>query len=197
MSSNPRRIIENALDLVMVLARARRGAVLSCQDGRMSLVASRGLDQSVLNNIQRVWSCSHRSLVARTPLYSEGTETFLALPCLEKSELVGVLYVDTPGPSFRLPTEHLATFSGIFGRAIRSLSAPSTPQRRDWAIELDHAAPDDLERERLLLLLTRNEWNISRVARILNVTRMTVYNRLVRFNIPRERVAKTQRRVRV
>jgi transcriptional regulator of acetoin/glycerol metabolism len=48
-----------------------------------------------------------------------------------------------------------------------------------------------------LLLLTRNEWNISRVARILNVTRMTVYNRLVRFNIPRERVPKTQRRVRV
>lgn len=197
MSSNPGRIIENALDLVMVLARARRGAVLSCQEGRISLIASRGLDQSVLNNIQRVWSCSHRSLMARAPLYSEGPDTFLALPCLEKSELVGVLYVDTPGPSFRLPPEHLATFSGIFGRAIRALSAPFTPQRRDWPMALDNAAPDDLERERLFLLLTRNEWNISRVARILNVTRMTVYNRLARFNIPRERVTKTQRRVRV
>jgi hypothetical protein len=197
VSSNPRRIIENALDLVMVLTRARRGAVLACREGRISLVASRGLDQNVLNNIQRVWSSCQRSLVARTPLYSEGPDAFLALPCLEKSELVGMLYVDTPEPAFRLPPEHLATFSGIFGRGLRALAAPSASQRRDWAIELDHAAPDDLERERLLLLLTRNEWNISRVARILNVTRMTVYNRLVRFNIPRERVSKTQRRVRV
>ena len=197
MSGNPRRIIENALDLVMVLARARRGAVVSCKEGRISLVASRGLDQGVLNSIQRVWSCSQRSLVARTPLYSEGPQTFLALPCLEKSELMGVLYVDTPGPAFRLPPEQLATFSGIFGRAIRALASPLNNQRSDWAMELDRAEPDALERERLLLLLTRNEWNISRVARILNVTRMTVYNRLVRFNIPRERVSKTQRRVRV
>ena len=197
MSGNPRRIIENALDLVMVLARARRGAVVSCREGGISLVASRGLDQGVLNSIHRVWSCSQRSLVARTPLYSEGPETFLALPCLEKSELMGVLYVDTPGPAFRLPPEQLATFSGIFGRAIRALGSPLNNQRSDWAMELDRAEPDDLERERLLLLLTRNEWNISRVARILNVTRMTVYNRLVRFNIPRERVQKTQRRVRV
>jgi transcriptional regulator of acetoin/glycerol metabolism len=47
-----------------------------------------------------------------------------------------------------------------------------------------------MEREKLLLLLNRNEWNIARVARLMGVTRRTVYLRLQRYNIPRERVPK-------
>jgi DNA-binding NtrC family response regulator len=40
------------------------------------------------------------------------------------------------------------------------------------------------------LLLDHNEWNVSRVARVLGVTRMTIYNRLRRFAIQRQRVPK-------
>jgi transcriptional regulator of acetoin/glycerol metabolism len=53
----------------------------------------------------------------------------------------------------------------------------------------------DIEREKLLLLLNRNEWNIARVARLMGVTRRTVYLRLRRYNIPRERIRKTPLRV--
>ena len=53
-----------------------------------------------------------------------------------------------------------------------------------------------MEREKLLLLLNRNEWNIARVARLMGVTRRTVYLRLQRYKIPRERVLKTRVRAR-
>jgi len=49
---------------------------------------------------------------------------------------------------------------------------------------------------KLLLLLNRNEWNIARVARLMGVTRRTVYLRLQRYNIPRERVPKPGHRLR-
>ena len=52
-----------------------------------------------------------------------------------------------------------------------------------------------MEREKLLLLLNRNEWNIARVARMMGVTRRTVYLRLQRYNIPRERVPKSRAEV--
>jgi transcriptional regulator of acetoin/glycerol metabolism len=42
----------------------------------------------------------------------------------------------------------------------------------------------------LRALLDEHEWNVSRVARLLSVTRMTVYNRLRRLGIARERVSK-------
>jgi transcriptional regulator of acetoin/glycerol metabolism len=51
-----------------------------------------------------------------------------------------------------------------------------------------------MEREKLLLLLNRNEWNIARVARLMGVTRRTIYLRLERYKIPRERVRKSKPR---
>jgi transcriptional regulator of acetoin/glycerol metabolism len=51
---------------------------------------------------------------------------------------------------------------------------------------LESALQEDIERRRLVLLLRRHEWNISRVARELGVTRQTVYNRLQALGIDRE-----------
>jgi DNA-binding NtrC family response regulator len=49
----------------------------------------------------------------------------------------------------------------------------------------------EIERQRLLAALQRNEWNIARVARLLGVTRRTIYLRLARHEIPRRRVPKS------
>jgi len=64
-----------------------------------------------------------------------------------------------------------------------------------WETYLERTPVQDLEREKLLLLLNRNEWNIARVARLMGVTRRTIYLRLQRYNIPRERVPKGRLRV--
>ena len=55
--------------------------------------------------------------------------------------------------------------------------------------------PDDVGAacERLLYLLSKHEWNIARVARVMGVTRRTVYLRLERFNLSRKRLPKTPR----
>jgi transcriptional regulator of acetoin/glycerol metabolism len=37
----------------------------------------------------------------------------------------------------------------------------------------------------LFAILEQNEWNIARVARLLGVTRPTIYARLERFGLPR------------
>jgi transcriptional regulator of acetoin/glycerol metabolism len=43
-------------------------------------------------------------------------------------------------------------------------------------------------------LLDRNEWNIARVARLMRVTRRTVYLRLERYGVERKKVRKTPER---
>ena len=49
----------------------------------------------------------------------------------------------------------------------------------------------EIERQRLLSALERHEWNIARVARLIGVTRRTIYLRLKRYKIDRRRVPKT------
>jgi transcriptional regulator of acetoin/glycerol metabolism len=63
-----------------------------------------------------------------------------------------------------------------------------------WETYLERTPVEDMEKEKLLLLLNRNEWNIARVSRLMGVTRRTIYLRLQRYNIPRERVPKTRLR---
>jgi len=42
----------------------------------------------------------------------------------------------------------------------------------------------------LMLLLSRNEWNIARVARLLGVSRVTVYHRLAKYGLSRKQPQK-------
>jgi transcriptional regulator of acetoin/glycerol metabolism len=46
-------------------------------------------------------------------------------------------------------------------------------------------------RDRLVSLLHRNEWNIARVARVMGVTRRTIYLRLKRYGIDRQVVPRS------
>jgi transcriptional regulator of acetoin/glycerol metabolism len=55
---------------------------------------------------------------------------------------------------------------------------------------LERTTVDDVARQQLLVLLERNEWNIARVARVMNVTRATIYNRIARLHIQRRHVPK-------
>jgi transcriptional regulator of acetoin/glycerol metabolism len=90
----------------------------------------------------------------------------------------------------------LAKFSRILAKAVADLaSTEATRGIADaWTTYLERTPVEDMEREKLLLLLNRNEWNIARVARLMGVTRRTIYLRLQRYNIPRERVPKTRLR---
>jgi transcriptional regulator of acetoin/glycerol metabolism len=47
------------------------------------------------------------------------------------------------------------------------------------------------EKERLVAILSANQWNILRVAKLIGVTRRTVYLRMQRWGIERKKPKKT------
>jgi transcriptional regulator with GAF, ATPase, and Fis domain len=214
-ADDPRRLAERTLEVVMSLNNGRSGAVFSHQNDRVALFASRGIDQSVLDNVQAVWSRFRDSLLKGETFYvpdraaerrvhleardQNSAASFALIPVFDEEVLVALLYVDSMDPHFCAAhdLERLSKFSRIVAKAVTD----TTPTTRDggsrthseaWETYLERTPVEDMEREKLLLLLNRNEWNIARVARLMGVTRRTIYLRLQRYNIPRERVPKTR-----
>jgi transcriptional regulator with GAF, ATPase, and Fis domain len=208
-ADDPRRLAERTLEVVMSLLNGRSGAVFTCEK-QPTLFASRGIDQAVLDLIPAVWSlqqdalrrgdtyyCPDRSGDRRLPSAGPdrpGPASFALVPVLDEETLVALLYVDSHEPHFcdAHDLERLSKFSRIIAKAVNETDAPPRGSGDAWETYLERTPVEDMEREKLLLLLNRNEWNIARVARMMGVTRRTVYLRLQRYNIPRERVPKSR-----
>jgi hypothetical protein len=212
-AGDPRRLAERTLDVIMSLTNGRSGAVFAREGEGLHLFASRSIDQHVLDASQAVWSRHSESLQRGETFYVSdwaadrripsprgrgGPAAFAVVPTFDGEELIALLYVDSLDPHFC--EEHdlarLQKFTRIIAKAVRESStggAPVSPSNV-WETYLERTPVEDMEREKLLLLLNRNEWNIARVARLMGVTRRTVYLRLQRYNIPRERVAKSRPR---
>jgi transcriptional regulator with GAF, ATPase, and Fis domain len=210
-ADDPRRLGERTLDVVMTLTNGRSGAVFSRDDDRIVLFASRGIDQSVLDAAQQVWDSFRPELEKGETFYVPDRETdrrlpkaaavppsLAVVPVFSEEKLSALLYVDSLEPHFCAShdLDRLTKFSRIIAKAVgQADAAPAQASRAEaWEAYLERTPVEDMEREKLLLLLNRNEWNIARVARLMGVTRRTVYLRLQRYNIPRERVPKTRLR---
>jgi len=213
-ADDPRRLAERTLEVVMSLSNGRSGAVFSREGERMTLFASRGIDQHVLEAVETIWTRFRDTLqkgelfyvpdrTADRRLKKEaergGPTSFAVVPVFEGENLISLLYVDSLDPHFCTAhdLERLKKFSRIVAKAVgESGTTTQTVEARAeaWEAYLERTPVEDMEREKLLLLLNRNEWNIARVARLMGVTRRTIYLRLQRYNIPRERVRKTRMR---
>jgi GAF domain-containing protein len=209
-ADDPRRLAERTLEVVMSLNNGRSGAVFSCEDDRVTLFASRGIDQTVLDSVQSVWDRFKDSLLKGETFYvperstdrrlpadqgDRSASSFAMVPVFDGETLVALLYVDSLDPHFCAShdLERLGKFSRIVAKAVTDTVSPRERNRATsdaWETYLERTPVEDMEREKLLLLLNRNEWNIARVARLMGVTRRTIYLRLQRYNIPRERVPK-------
>jgi hypothetical protein len=206
----PRRLGERTLEVVMALVNGRSGGVFAVADARLTLFASRGIDQHVLDAIETLWRRSRRALREGKPIYvpechwdgelaaKEGPASLALFPVLDGGRLVALLYVDSVDPHF-CPSgeiERLTRFSRVLAGAVRPDAAQNgaPAEVTGWESYLERTPVHDIERQKLLLLLRRNEWNIARVARLMGVTRRTIYLRLQRYDIPRERVYKTRLR---
>ena len=207
-----RRLAERTLEVVMSLTNGRSGAVFTCSGDEPVLFASRGIDQAVLDIVPAAWSLERDALRRGEAYYvadrtaerrlpaaepgRPGPASFVLVPVFQEESLLALLYVDSLDPHFcdAHDLERLSKFSRIVAKAIAdTAAAPGRAIPTDaWETYLERTPVEDLEREKLLLLLNRNEWNIARVARLMGVTRRTVYLRLQRYSIPRERVPKTR-----
>ncbi len=211
-ADDPRRLAERTLEVVMSLLNGRAGAVFTCAGDEVTLFASRGIDQAVLEVVPASWRsqrdafrrgetfyvpdrASERRLPASV-IDRAGPASFAIAPVLEEESLVALLYVDSQDPHFcdTHDLDRLSKFSRIVAKSVSDTASPhgSGGTADSWEAYLERTPVEDMEREKLLLLLNRNEWNIARVARMMGVTRRTVYLRLQRYNIPRERVPKSR-----
>jgi hypothetical protein len=212
-ADDPRRLAERTLEVVMSLLNGRAGAVFTCNGDGVTLFASRGIDQAVLDIVPAVWATQKggfsqgemfyvpdrsgdRRLPAAVAERPGGPAAFAVSPVLEDEALLALLYVDSQEPHFcdAHDLERLSKFSRIVAKSVRESASPRAAAGAgdSWETYLERTPVEDMEREKLLLLLNRNEWNIARVARMMGVTRRTVYLRLQRYNIPRERVPKSR-----
>lgn len=197
----------------MALSNGRAGAIFKKEGKGITLHTSRGIDQKVLDAVQTVWA-RHRDLLAKGEVFyvpdrfadrrlpkeqrESGVTSFVVVPVFAADELLALLYVDSRDPHFCEPhdLERLTKLSRIVAKAVSGDDvSPAEPPETVWRNYLERTPLEDMEREKLLLLLNRNEWNISRVARLMGVTRRTIYMRLARHKIPREKVPKTRRRL--
>jgi DNA-binding NtrC family response regulator len=105
----------------------------------------------------------------------------ILVPAAKDGHVLGLIYLRTD-----------AVDQGLMSEAARAVTAAlgaSEELDRVRAVNL----PRDAERDYLLQRLELHEWNIARVAREVGVTRTTVYARMRRLNIPREKIPKSRR----
>ncbi len=192
-------LVASVMRLVRLWVPARAVAFFEFTSGGTRLAFADLIDQGTLWDAQL--------LASRPPLglregaafrgRGHGGRSFLVLPCRphEGGLLRGLLYVELheaveirPLRPLRALSEMLAAalvddgFSEAAGEAPTSDPAPREPA----------PMPDEPQSANLVFLLEHNEWNVSRVARLLGVTRMTVYNRLRRAGVGRKRIPKAQ-----
>ena len=178
---------EQLLRALLGFTGGTRAAIFEVRlsDG-LRLFASRGIDQYALESVEAVWKAHRPQLGAASPVLRGDGVLF---PVMLGDHLAGVMYTD--GFRGRAPAERalqaLAQCARVAGHALAG-------QRSEPARYLGATSPDDVARDQLLVLLEQHEWNISRVARELGVTRPTVYARLERYGLPRLRPPKHRKR---
>jgi hypothetical protein len=181
-SEDPKQKIDKILRYLMGQARARGGAVLEVRDRRLVPLATEDMDIEGLSAIRAWWARAKRTLRRGRGCQER---RYALSPIMNDQELVGVLYLEEPRSFDEKDTDFLRA---LLGRAIAAATKELPAAVVDYLAGTSSASA---EREQLWLTLEKNEWNIARAARLLGVTRRTIYLRLARYGIKRKKVPKT------
>ena len=195
VAGDPRGAADRTLDFLLSLNKARAAAVFALEGDRLNLFTGRGFDVETVGTVQGAWT-EHRAELAGGQILqaSNARATYAIAPLIEKGSVVALLYLDVAagrGEWAALDTGSLAAFGVAIAQAVIA-AASASPALSPVQAYLSQTSDEEIARERLLLLLVQNEWNIARVARIMGMTRRTIYHRLQRHNIVREKVRKTE-----
>ena len=195
VAGDPRGAADRTLAFLVSLNKARGAAVFALEGDRLTLFAGRGFDVQAVSAVQAGLDRPPRQVAVRPDLADCGRPRELRGRPSDRGRVRrGACSTSTWRPATDwtgLDTSSLTAFGVAIAHAvIAAASAPPAPS----AVQayLSQTSDEEIARERLLLLLVQNEWNISRVARLMGVTRRTIYLRLQRHNIVREKVRKTE-----
>ena len=194
VAGDPRGAADRTLAFLLSLNKARGAAVFALDGERLTLFTGRGFGVEAVSTVQAAWS-THRAKLQSGEILraSDARASYAVAPLMESGSVVALLYLDVAAGTdwSGLDTSSLTAFGVAIAHAVvAAATAPPAPS----AVHayLSQTSDEEIARERLLLLLVQNEWNISRVARLMGVTRRTIYLRLQRHNIVREKVRKTE-----
>jgi hypothetical protein len=182
VTDDPRQAADKTLAYLVSYLGATAGAVLTLDGEEPSLFIGRSLRLDTLSALRSLWIV-HRSALHSGRLVTDGTHALV--PIQHGSQLVALLYLDGPR-SFSL--ESISVFQVALAEAVRA-----NGQRAPIDTYLASTRSEDLQRQHLLVTLSQSDWNIARAARLMGVTRRTVYLRLQRYGIPRKRVVRDLR----
>jgi hypothetical protein len=179
VAGDPRRQACKLLDHLAARCKAKEAAVVTVVADELASFAGEVL-LSRFTALQLLWKVEVKDLRAGRPVLGDD---FSVLPLLDSRTLIGLLFV-AGGVGLELKDPAVVALAA----AIKVAREHPLP---DDADELEVVPATEFERRRLLAALERHEWNIARVARLIGVTRRTIYLRLKRYKIDRQRVPKT------
>ena len=195
LSVDPRGSAQVPLRLAQAHLQASSVALIELRGKEHELFVSQGLAQGDLARVNRVWSTQRARILAGETVIDDGraatgsespaVTAFAPIGCPPR----GIFYV---GPSIlALSVEVVQVVVDQLGRLFElALMATSGTEQELLPVPahqayLERTPIRELEREKVLILLTRNKWNFSAVARLLEVTRPTLYKKLRRLGIRR------------
>lgn len=170
VAAEPRGATRRLLTLVAGFTGAQAIAAFEVRAGRLVLFGSYDLAQATIDAAEKVFASGRARLEAGHVVHGE---SHAVVPLFEKGQWVGVLCLQ-------------GAREGSAEDAAESLGPVLAA-----TIGLARAADRSDPAARLRELLEGHEWNVARVARILGVTRVTVYERMRRFGIPRKKVPRS------
>jgi hypothetical protein len=214
IAANPRALAERVLTSATVMLDASCTAIFQREQDQMILFASRGIRQTGMDLVSYAWRerraalLAGEGLITAAPVKEAVDETvravlaendaFAVTPVVHADRVLGLLYIEGPKPLAGSRQPVVGQLAGIAAIALRAPAAPSSGPMAIPASGVDayleRTPPAEIAREQLLVLLDRHEWNLSRVARALCVSRRTMYLRLERYGIERRHVPKVIRR---
>jgi hypothetical protein len=182
VADDPRRSADRILTRLVQIYQAQGGAILCPQEGRVEIWLSAGLSLGAVAELPVRWEDHREALEAGRSVVEPG---YALLPATLGEELVAALY-------FAQPQGHAVADARLFGSAIAQAVVAS---KSAGPIRVREVSPTEEARLQLLSFLERHEWNIAEVARLLSVTRRTVYMRLQSFGIERKHVPKIYKKM--
>jgi hypothetical protein len=183
VADDPRHSADRILTRLIQIHQAQGGAILRPSGGQVEIWLSAGLSLGAVSELPVRWADHREALEAGRSIVEPG---YALLPAMLGEELVATLY-------FAQPQGHAVADARLFGTAIAQ--AVLATKKAEGPIHVHGVSPTEEARLQLLSLLERHEWNIAEVARLLSVTRRTVYMRLRSFGIERKRVPKIYKKM--
>jgi hypothetical protein len=174
------------LSRLVEYVRASGGAVVVPGEGAPRVLVARNVALPNIEDLPGLWDRHEKALRAGR---SAGRDRQRLFPLLDRTDLVGAVYVE----GAEVESQRIKPFLDVLSRAV--LAATDPEALRAFGADLLGVGVERSKREITLASLRQHEWNISRVARELGLTRRTIYLRLTRWGINRERVPKTARRL--